>query len=155
MLKTDNSFSQDQVRGIFNKQGLKAKTVKAFKPCTTQPKHKATISERLFKSEETVVRAMNQVWGSDITYLSVIGQSFLYLVIFLDFYSRRLVSWDPESSSQCNSPESILEKRFCQDSIIQGNILIILWIFRPYNPRCSSCPNVMTELSVWILFLRN
>ena len=31
----------------------------------------------------------------------------------------------PESSSQCNSPESILEKRFCQDSIIQGNILII------------------------------
>ena len=98
LLKTDNSFSQDQVRGIFNKQGLKAKTVKAFKPCTTQSKHKATISKRLFKSEETVVRAMNQVWGSDITYLSVIGQSFLYLVIFLDFYSRRLVSWEISSS---------------------------------------------------------
>ena len=32
--------------------------------------------------------------GSDITYLKVIEGNFLYLAVFLDFYSRKIVGWD-------------------------------------------------------------
>ncbi|MGH3546300.1 MAG: DDE-type integrase/transposase/recombinase [Mycobacteriales bacterium] len=34
----------------------------------------------------------NQVWGSDITYIRT-TTGFVYLVAFLDWYSRYVVSW--------------------------------------------------------------
>lgn len=34
----------------------------------------------------------NQVWGTDITYIKMPG-GYLYLVVFLDWYSRFVVSW--------------------------------------------------------------
>lgn len=34
----------------------------------------------------------NQVWGTDITYIKMHG-SFLYLVVFLDWYSRFVIGW--------------------------------------------------------------
>lgn len=34
----------------------------------------------------------NQVWGTDITYIKM-RQGFVYLVVFLDWYSRYVVSW--------------------------------------------------------------
>lgn len=35
----------------------------------------------------------NQVWGTDITYIRM-GQGFIYLTAFLDWYSRYIVSWE-------------------------------------------------------------
>lgn len=38
------------------------------------------------------IRYPNQVWASDITYIKI-GGSFIYLVVILDLYSRKVLSW--------------------------------------------------------------
>jgi putative transposase len=53
------------------------------------------------------IKAQNQVWGTDITYIPVNG-GFLYLVAFLDLYSRYVLSW-------CLSDS--LESQFCLDAL--------------------------------------
>ena len=88
------SCSVDQARYIMNQQGLKARFAPSFKPQTTSTMDKHPFSQRVFKVEEMAVTAINQVWGSDITYLKAYGGKFLYLAIFLDFYSRRVVGWN-------------------------------------------------------------
>ena len=44
----------------------------------------------------SIVRRPNQVWVSDLTYLRV-GGGWLYLVVFIDLYSRRVVGWELRS----------------------------------------------------------
>jgi putative transposase len=39
-----------------------------------------------------IIDRPNQVWGTDITYIKM-RQGFVYLVAFLDWYSRYVVSW--------------------------------------------------------------
>jgi putative transposase len=43
--------------------------------------------------EELAIVKPNQVWGTDITYVKVLG-GFMYLVAVLDWYSRYVVSWE-------------------------------------------------------------
>jgi putative transposase len=38
------------------------------------------------------IRYPNQVWASDITYIKI-GGSFIYLVVILDLYSRKVLTW--------------------------------------------------------------
>ena len=86
--------SPAQARRFLNKQGLKAWTNKSFKPQTTESGHGRLIAERVFKTEKHSVPALNQVWGSDITYLRAKSGKFLYLAVFLDFCSRKIVGWE-------------------------------------------------------------
>ena len=90
--------SLSQARHALKEYGLKARKAKSFKPTTTQSDKSCSAMGRVFKSGQTVLSSVNQVWGSDITYLKVIGGSFLYLAIFLDFYSRRIVGWEVSHS---------------------------------------------------------
>ena len=90
----DFSPSFAQVRHALNKRGLRARKAKPFKPVTTQSGKDCFGIERVFKTGQSLVTGVNQVWGSDMTYLRSVGGSFLYLAVFLDFYSRRVVGWD-------------------------------------------------------------
>ena len=63
------SCSVDQARYIMSQQGLRARPAPFFKPPTTDTRDKHPFSQRVFKIEKTAVTAINQVWGSDITYL--------------------------------------------------------------------------------------
>mgnify|MGYP001585665898 CR=1 FL=1 len=42
--------------------------------------------------KDVVINHPNQVWGSDITYIRM-REGFLYLVAFMDWYSRYVLSW--------------------------------------------------------------
>ncbi len=53
------------------------------------------------------ITAQNQVWGTDITYIPLNG-GFLYLVAFLDLYSRFVLSWRLSNS---------LETGFCVEAL--------------------------------------
>jgi len=53
------------------------------------------------------IRLPNQAWGTDITYVPVEG-GFLYLVVFLDLYSRYILSWKLSNS---------LESTFCLEAL--------------------------------------
>lgn len=57
--------------------------------------------------ENLEIRAQNQVWGTDITYIPVCG-GYLYLVAFLDLYSRYILSWSLSNS---------LESEFCIEAL--------------------------------------
>lgn len=53
------------------------------------------------------ITAQNQVWGTDITYIPVAG-GYLYLVAYLDLYSRFVLSWQLSNS---------LDSSFCLEAL--------------------------------------
>lgn len=57
-----------------------------------------------------VITTPNQVWGADITYIKLHG-GYLYLVAFLDWYSRFVVSWELSNT---------LDVQFCLDAAEQA-----------------------------------
>jgi putative transposase len=54
------------------------------------------------------IKAKNQVWGTDITYIPLNG-GYLYLVAFLDLYSRFVLSWQLSNSLEADSCIKALE----------------------------------------------
>ena len=66
---------------------------------------------------------LNQVWGSDITYLRMRAGFFLYLAVFLDFYSRRIVGWQV-SSSLCGELVLRAFDRALRTRSVRGGLMI-------------------------------
>ena len=75
------------VRTLMRKMGIDALY---RRPNTSRRHAKNKIYPYLLRNLK-VVRP-NQVWASDITYIPM-RQGFLYLVVVLDWYSRRVLSW--------------------------------------------------------------
>jgi len=69
---------------------LKAKRVKKFRT-TTDSRHSLPIAENMLARNFSVGRP-DEVWTSDITYIWT-DEGWLYLVVFLDLYSRLVVGW--------------------------------------------------------------
>jgi len=82
--------SRSGVAGSMRRQGLRSKVVRKF-VVTTDTKHKLEASPNLLKRDFDVDRP-NNVWTSDITYLPS-RAGWLFLVVFLDLFSRRVVGW--------------------------------------------------------------
>ena len=124
-LKTEKQkdCSSAQARRLLSQLGLKARTPKTFKPQTTLSSHSYPVSQRVFKIEETDICALNQIWGSDITYLRAKDQKFLYLAIFMDFYSRRIVGWDLSHSLSSKLVLKAFDKAVHTRSVSKGLIL--------------------------------
>lgn len=62
-----------------------------FKTATTDSRHALKVYPNMLKS--LVVRMLNQVWVSDITYIHCGHDRLCYLAVVLDAYSRRCVGW--------------------------------------------------------------
>jgi len=58
---------------------------------TTDSRHNLPVFHNLIKDLE--IAAPNQVWVSDITYIRT-GNSFIYLSLITDAYSRKIVGWN-------------------------------------------------------------
>src|SRR5215467_1154841 len=71
------------------KFGLRPITWRTFVR-TTGSRHALPVYPNLAKNRQ--VRAVNQVWVADITYIRI-RSSFVYLAAILDLYSRRVVGW--------------------------------------------------------------
>ena len=64
---------------------------KRYKPKTTNSNHNLPRHDNLVKNK--IITGINQVWVSDITYISIENE-FAYLALIMDLASRRIVGWE-------------------------------------------------------------
>jgi transposase InsO family protein len=82
--------SEDFVAKRMKIMGLRAKAKRKFK-ATTNSNHPFPVAPNLLNRNFTA-RALNQKWVGDITYLAT-PEGWLYLAVFIDLYSRKVVGW--------------------------------------------------------------
>jgi transposase InsO family protein len=87
------SLSNYKVRQHLRRNGLRAIQPRSFVPKTTNSRHTYRISPNLLK-DRAVPDAPNQVWVGDITYIPMTEGRFLYLSVWMDLCSRKIVGWD-------------------------------------------------------------
>jgi len=84
------NYNHKSVENLMRQNGLRSKQSKKFK-ATTNSKHKLQVSENVLERDFNKTRA-NQAWVTDITYLWT-DEGWLYLVVFIDLWSRKVVGW--------------------------------------------------------------
>jgi putative transposase len=82
--------SKKRVERLMREESLRAKAGRKFK-ATTDSSHDKPVAPDLVKREFTAP-APNRVWVGDITYLWT-SEGWLYLAVFIDLYSRKVVGW--------------------------------------------------------------
>lgn len=87
--------SQSTVGRHMKKMGLIVKKKKNYKK-TTNSNHRYAVAENLL-NQNFYVNSPNAVWVSDITYI-LTEMGWMYLVVILDLFSRKIVSWETSSS---------------------------------------------------------
>ncbi len=90
-----SSVSVNRVARLMKEMGLRCKSTRKF-VATTDSNHKEPVAANLLNRKFTVPEP-NKVWVTDITYIRV-GQSWCYLTVFIDLYSRMIVGWDLSNS---------------------------------------------------------
>jgi putative transposase len=94
------------VRRILRSDNLLAIRQRKFKT-TTNSEHGFTVYPNLAQYVE--IKAINQLWVADITYLRL-GREFVYLAVVLDVFSRRVVGWSLARSVQTTLPLAALNQ---------------------------------------------
>ncbi len=93
-------INRTRVALLMKEMGLRCKIQKKF-VITTDSKHNEWISENLLDRDFNP-SVPNTVITGDITYLSV-SSHWVYLSIFMDLYSRKIVGWDLSKSLEAKS----------------------------------------------------
>lgn len=100
--------SRKRVARLMKAHGIEAKRVKKSRR-TTDSRHSLPVAQNVLARQLRAARP-DEVWASDITYVWT-AEGWLYLVVFLDLYSRLVVGWAVSES---------LETRFVERAFLQG-----------------------------------
>ncbi len=100
-------IGRDRMFEELRKRGLLLEPVPAQYPQTTQSYHNLPVFRNVIKDVE--VTGPNQVWVSDITYLRT-RESFMYLALITDKYSRKIVGWHAGDSLEAMGCVRALER---------------------------------------------
>ena len=84
--------SRYRVRKVLTEHGLKALQPRSFVPRTTQSRHPYPISPNLLLERSLPMRP-DEVWVGDMTYIPMANGSFLYLAVWMDLYSGKIIGW--------------------------------------------------------------
>lgn len=79
-----------RVERLMRRQGLRASAASRY-VVTTDSKHAEPIAPNVLEQDFTAT-APNQKWAGDITYIPT-AEGWLYLAVFLDLYSRKVIGW--------------------------------------------------------------
>jgi putative transposase len=83
--------SQNTVAKLMRRHGIRAKTCRKFRVCTTDSRHGHPLAPNKL-NQQFQRPAPNQAWAADITYIPT-GEGWLYLAAVIDLCSRRIVGW--------------------------------------------------------------
>ena len=100
-------IGRDRMFEVLRKRDLLLEPVPAQYPQTTQSYHNLPVFRNVVKDAE--VRAPNQVWVSDITYVRT-RESFVYLALITDKFSRKIVGWHAGDSLEAVGCVRALER---------------------------------------------
>jgi putative transposase len=89
------SCSQGRVARLMRQAGLQGKRKRGFR-ATTDSQHALPVAPNLLAQDFTAT-APNQVWVSDITYLSC-GEGWEYLATIMDLFNRQIVGWASQAT---------------------------------------------------------
>jgi transposase InsO family protein len=105
--KRGRPCGENRVARLMHQKGLDATPKRRFRVMTTQSDHDLPIApNRLAEAQKST--APNQIWVSDITYVST-EEGWLYVAGILDAYSRRIVGWAMSDNLGTELPLNALE----------------------------------------------
>jgi transposase InsO family protein len=110
------------VRKLMKEQGLQAIVSKSFKPKTTISNNKLA-SPNLLKEEANKAVKPKQVIIGDITYVALADGSWIYLAIWQDQFTRRVVGWKMATSMTEDLVIEALKKALWGGYIEKGAII--------------------------------
>jgi len=84
-------MSRRKIGKLMKKQQLVCQRKKKFKRDSSAPANDPNIAPNKLQRQFNV-SYINQVWVSDITYIKT-AMGWMYLAVFIDLYSRRVVGW--------------------------------------------------------------
>lgn len=103
--------------------GIKSIVIKAYRK-----KHMSRLSDyekalivNLTKNLDII--KPNQVWTTDITYIKTVYDSTLYLVTFIDYFTKKVVAWNLSYKMDSNLVDSTLQKAIHNESPEPGLIV--------------------------------
>ena len=115
--------SENRVARIMRANNIASEAVKKFKVTTTESKHNLPVSERIYETENaSAVMAPNQVWVGDITYVAT-AEGFLFLAIFLDIFSRKVVGFSSDDNMRVELIINALEMALGRQIITEGELI--------------------------------
>lgn len=82
--------SRHRIARLMHAQGIWARQRSKYRVRTTDSRHGGPIAPN--RLPEMTITAPDQAWGSDATCV-LTGQGWLYVVVVLDLFSRRVVGW--------------------------------------------------------------
>ena len=86
-----HTASRGRVERLMRHHGIRARTARRFRVCTTDSRHDLPIAPNLLNQTFVATRP-NQVWLADITYVPT-SEGWLYLAVVLDLFTRKIVGW--------------------------------------------------------------
>ena len=110
------------VRKVLRDNGLKAIQPRSFVPRTTDSRHPYAISPNLLLDRTFAIKP-NEVWVGDITYIPLAGGGFLYLAVWMDLFSKKIIGWQLEDHMREKLVTDALQKALKSRSVNQGLIL--------------------------------
>lgn len=111
-----------RIRKVLKNNGLKAIQPRSFVPRTTDSRHPYSISPNLLLDRSFAV-GPDEVWVGDITYIPLAGGSFLYLAVWMDLFSRRIIGWQLEDHMREELVMDALQKALKSRIVKQGLLL--------------------------------
>lgn len=99
-------ISDKRLARLMRERGLKAKRRRKFKK-TTHSDHDNPIAPNIVKRRFNSATGPNQIWCSDITYIST-KDRWIYLCVVIDLFSRKVVGWSIADHMETSLVQSAL-----------------------------------------------
>jgi putative transposase len=100
--------SRKRVAASMHRQGLRSIYRKKYRPCTTDSQHSQPIASNLLNRNFSPA-APNTSWVTDITYIPTM-RGWVYLVVFIDLFSRKVVSWNIDDHMETSMVRVALQR---------------------------------------------